>query len=238
VNSNKVALCVLNKNEATNLKNLITKINTSKFDLFFAVDGSSVDDSLNIFNQLGVLVLNQKISGRGIAIRMAIEFSTFHNCDYLILISSDGNEDVNDIERILNLLPQHDLVIASRMLPGSWNEEDSKVFRPRKWVNKIFAYTAYFLLRRKNTNFISDPLNGLRGFKLGFVNSLNLVSKDYAIEFEMSIKSYILGANVIEIPTTEFSRQSGKSMVPPVRTVSQLLLILISSVIKKMYDKR
>jgi hypothetical protein len=43
----------------------------------------------------------------------------------------------------------------------------------------------------------------------------------------MSIKSYIHGSKVKEFPTIEHERHSGKSMVPPIKTVLQLLKILM-----------
>jgi len=224
-----VALCILNKNEGSNLVNLINNIDFSEFGWVFAVDGQSIDSSIEVLNRNEVYTIVQEKRGRGYAIKLAIESAVSKDpkIDYLVLISSDGNEDPNDLYKIIELLPNYDLVIASRMLKDSWNEEDANFFKPRKYANNIFSYIAYFLLKSKNTTYITDPLNGLRGFSLKFVKSLELVSNEYAIEYEMSIKSYIHGSKVKEFPTIEHERHSGKSMVPPVKTVLQLLKILV-----------
>jgi hypothetical protein len=230
------ALCILNKNEADNLENICNQIDRTLFSKIFSIDGRSTDRSVKILQKLGIETIIQKEPGRGTAIRLAIDTVSAFNpeIEFLILISSDGNEDPGDIEKIMRLLPSFDLVIASRMLPDSWNEEDSQKFRPRKATNKFFSYLAFFILRTKKSKYISDPLNGLRGFKLEYAKNLNLVSRGYAIEYEMSIKSYIYDSKVIEIPTIEHERLSGISMVPPVRTVIQLLRILFQVFIMKM----
>ena len=175
----EVALCILNRNEADNLNNFINQIDFKKFSLVFAVDGKSTDNSVEIFNNYGVKTIIQDSMGRGNAIRIAVEttFNRSNKIDFLILISSDGNEDPKDIDRIIELLPDNDLVIASRMLKDSWNEEDVNFFKPRKYANKFFAFLAYLMLKNHDSVYISDPLNGLRGFSIDFAKSLNLVSK-------------------------------------------------------------
>jgi hypothetical protein len=222
------ALCILNRNEESSILKLLEMIDIKKFTWVFAVDGMSVDNSVNVLNKFGINVIIQKEIGRGNAIKLAIEsvIKFSKNSKNLIIISSDGNEDPRDLEKILHLLSRYDLVIASRMLSDSWNEEDNKYFKPRKLTNILFARLAFAFLRTSNTQYISDPLNGLRGFNLDFIKKLELISNGYSIEYEMSIKSYLHNARVIEFSTIEHERSSGKSMVPPIRTVLQLIKIL------------
>jgi hypothetical protein len=228
----KTALCILNRNESSNLVNLIEKIKFESFACVFAIDGKSQDDSLNILQEYGITTIVQNKLGRGNAVKIAIEkvISLGMGIENLIIISSDGNEDPKDLSKIISLLENSDLVIASRMIDGAWNEEDEKIFRIRKLVNKFFALSAYLALKRKGSRYISDPLNGLRGFKINFAKEIELESNEYAIEYEMSIKSYIYKSRVAEFPTHEHKRESGKSMVPPFKTVFQLFNILYKSI--------
>jgi hypothetical protein len=53
----------------------------------------------------------------------------------------------------------YDLVVASRLMTGAANEEDSKLWRPRKWFVQILGLTAALLWKR-DRGMIWDVLHG------------------------------------------------------------------------------
>ncbi len=140
----KLALVLLNRNEITGLTALWDRIPFGAADEAFVVDGGSTDGSLEFFAQKGFPVVQQVSRGRGEAFRLAFEHS---KADVLLFYSPDGNEDPADIPRFRPLLEAGaDMVIASRMMRGAWNEEDEHWFRPRKWANNAFnAIVAAFM---------------------------------------------------------------------------------------------
>ena len=223
------ALIILNKNEAAGIQRSLNTVNLQKFAKVIAIDGNSLDGSVEIFKSLGIEVVFQKFPGRGSAIRLGLEIinKSYPQISNIILFSCDGNEDGKVIDSIVDLLVGNDLVIASRMLKQSWNKEDFNKFRPRKWVNKVFALLGYILLYSRDLVYISDPLNGLRGFTKDFAAKIDLRSSGYAIEYEMSLKAYLTKSKYKEIPTFEGQRIAGKSKVPPFKTILQLVKILI-----------
>lgn len=223
------ALIILNKNEATGIRKSLETINLQKFAKIIAIDGNSVDNSVEIFNSLGIEVVFQKYPGRGSAIRLGLEIinKSYPQIRNVVLFSCDGNEDGKAIDSIVDLLVANDLVIASRMLKQSWNKEDFNKFKPRKWVNNVFSIFGFVLLYSRDLVYISDPLNGLRGFTTDFAAKIDLHSSGYAIEYEMSLKAYLTKSRYIEIPTIEGQRIAGKSKVPPFKTILQLVKILI-----------
>ena len=113
INKKEFVLCILNRNESANLINLIQSIRKTTVSNYFAIDGMSTDSSLQILNSHGIHTIVQNTLGRWNAIRLGIESasSLYPDAKYLILISSDGNEDPNDIEKMIELLPNFDLVI-------------------------------------------------------------------------------------------------------------------------------
>ena len=56
----------------------------------------------------------------------------------------------------------YELAIASRMIAGR-NEEDGRLFRPRKWGVKILAMAACAIWRREG-GMLWDVLHGVKGF--------------------------------------------------------------------------
>lgn len=232
-----LALLILNKNEALSIESSLKGIPFEKFAVVLAIDGKSKDNSVKMFHSLNIEVLEQSNLGRGNAIREGVELilNKFPLITGIVLFSTDGNEDAKDINSLIRLLPDYDLVIASRMLAQSWNKEDYKRFKPRKLTNKIFAYLGYISLYSKGLSYISDPLNGLRGFKIDFFNKLNLLSGGYAVEFEMSLKAYLLKSKYCEFPTREGIRSYGVSQVPPVQTIFELIKVLFNLSLRRVF---
>jgi glycosyltransferase involved in cell wall biosynthesis len=70
----KIGLAILNKNEEMALPSVISKIDRASITEIFAVDGGSTDNSIKIFQDSGIKVINQMSKGRGEAIKAALEY--------------------------------------------------------------------------------------------------------------------------------------------------------------------
>ena len=223
-NRDRVCIAILNRNEEAGLRILIPRIPIKFRDSLFAVDGFSTDSSLEVLREHQVETLAQRAGGRGEAMEIAVKFAKDRGFSHIIFISSDGNENPDDIGKFLEFL-DFDLVIASRMLPGAFNEEDVHWFRPRKWANHFFNW----LINVKNrSDFrVSDCLNGFRMFKIESWERLNLDAHGYGIEFQMTLRSITNNLKVTEFPTHEGNRVGGKSGVKPLQLVIQMLGIWI-----------
>src|SRR3989344_1474528 len=162
----KIALCFLSYNEVECLRKLLPTVDTSVVDEVFAVDGGSTDGSQEVYRQYGIRVIPQPSRGRGAAFTIAEESST---ADAIIYISTDGNEDPSDIHKFRKYLEERaDLVIASRMIKGAFNEEDISWWRPRKWVNQAFVLIANILWGKPGVH-ITDVSNGFRAMRRGLL---------------------------------------------------------------------
>lgn len=206
----RIGLVILNRNEAEALPHVLPRIVQDEVDLAFAIDGRSTDRSPALLREHGFHVLDQHSPGRGEAFRLAFAQAR-DQADALIFFSPDGNEDPADIPKFRPLLDAGaDMVIASRMMPGAVNEEDTHWFRPRKWANKAFSLMAKVTWGRRQPK-ITDPINGFRAITVDAWDRLAPDGPGYTIEYQTSIRAYQLGLKVIEFPTVEGQRIGGQS---------------------------
>ena len=204
----KTTLIILTRNEIEGVKSIIKKIPLKSVDEYFAVDYKSTDGTVDFFNKHEVPVITQTKPGRAEAFRIAVKYA---KGDYLIFFSPDGNENPKDIPLLIKELKNDaDLVIASRFMKDSRNEEDDLIIKPRKWANMAFTLAANVLFRRHG-KYVTDSINGYRGIRKDVFNRLKLDAEGFAIEYQMTMRSMKLKLNIKEIPTIESERIGGKS---------------------------
>ena len=199
-------LVLLVLNEIDGLRQVWNDLPVSEFALVIAVDGGSTDGSREFLQEKGIDILEQKISGRGVAFRVAAEVV---DTERLVFFSPDGNEDPADIVRLDDLLLQGShLAIASRFAKGAINEEQD-VLRPRARVNKALTWLANRLFNRGE--YITDTINGFRAIRREDLLTLNTSVKRFPIEYQISIRSMQRDWKISEIATIEGQRAGGES---------------------------
>ena len=198
-----VTLAVLTLNEIEGLRQVFPKIPTHCVDEILAVDGGSSDGTLEFFATRGIRTIRQEKRGRGEAFRLAAREA---RTDWLVFFSPDGNEDPDDIPRLVQgLADGYDMVIASRFMLGGRSEDDDKwLLASRRWGNLTFTWLANALWGGPRR--ITDTINGFRGITREVFHRLSPDAEGYAIELQMSIRALQLGLKVLEIPTTESPR--------------------------------
>lgn len=221
----KSSLIILTRNEISGLKFLISKIPFDKVDEYFAVDYKSTDGTVEFFKQNNIPVIKQTVPGRSEAFRIGAKTA---RGKYLIFFSPDGNEDPKDIPKLIKLLERnYDLVIASRFIEGSRNEEDNQFFKFRKWANQIFTFVANIIWNGT----VTDSINGYRAITKETFQRLNLDAEGFAIEYQMTIRALKLKLKIAEIPTIEGDRIGGQSSSIAVPTGLKFIYYLIREII-------
>ncbi len=215
----KITLCILTRNELPCLKQIFPTIPApgpaAGFDQIVAIDGNSTDGTVEYFGEHGIAVVGQSKRGRGDAFQQA--FASV-SADAYIFFSPDGNEAVADLPKFReHLAAGADVVIASRMMKGAVNEEDSELLRWRKWANQAFTLLANLCFRRHGP-YITDTINGYRAITRDAARKLNLDALDYTIEYQMSMRSFRKGLKIVEFPTIEGHRVAGESGAPSIPT--------------------
>ena len=198
-----VTLVILTLNEIDGVTQVVPKLPLHAVDEILVVDGGSTDGTLEFFEARGIRVVRQERRGRGEAFRLAAQHA---RNDQLVFFSPDGNEDPDDIPRLVEgLAAGYDMVIASRFMTGGRSEDDDKfLFASRRWGNLLFTWLANVLCGRGG--WITDTINGYRGVTRAAFQRLAPDAHGYAIEFQMSIRALQLGLRVLEIPTQESPR--------------------------------
>jgi glycosyltransferase involved in cell wall biosynthesis len=212
-------MCMLVRNERECLEIVLPSVPKPSlgagFDRIIAVDGGSTDGTLELLREAGIEVLKQSRRGRGAA---CLEVMEAIDADAYLFFSPDGNEDVADLPKFRqHLQAGADLVIASRMAAGAVNEEDGKLFRPRKLANLCFNLMANAAFRTSGA-FVTDSINGFRAIRRSLAQRLKLDATDYTIEYQMTIRALRAGARVVEFPTHEGRRVAGHTGAPSIPT--------------------
>lgn len=225
MNMDKSALFISTLNEIEGLTKLFEKIPIKTFDECYALDGGSKDGSIEFFGERNIeVVLNVK---KGEIFNKAA-IST--ECEYLVFFAPDGNENPDDIVILLNKLKDgYDMVIASRFMKGSRNEEEGKLFPFRLWANRMFT----FFVKLRWGGSLTDTINGFRAIKRSRLLEMKLEPTGFDIEFQMSIRGLKMGHKIIEIPTVEGDRIGGESTAYSMPTG----ILMLKRFLKELFHK-
>jgi hypothetical protein len=218
-----ITLVVLVRNEEVGLRAVMPRAPLDLFDDCFAIDGNSADKTVEVLGSFGVKVYPQVERGLGAAM---LEARARVRTDAFIFFHPDGNEDPTDLPRMADLLRAgHAFVVASRMIPGAWNEEDDKLLKWRKYANKGFALLANLFFAHGG-NRTTDVTNGFRGITRAAWDQLNLSSHDLTMDYQMVIRALKVGVPITEFPTREGQRVDGDTHFASIPTgIAELKLL-------------
>jgi len=211
----KVALAIITWNERKSSEVVIPKINLKKFDQVYLVDGHSVDGTQNFYKKMKIPVYEQKIQGLGGA-----TFEARKRCkaDAFIIFHPDGNESVKDLYKFRGYFNRGgELIIPSRMIAGSVNEEDRQLLKPRKWANITFVKIANFIWGSKDC-YATDPTQGYRGITVKAYDKLKLDMSNLTIDYQMVIRALKKKVKIVEFPTIEGRRLFGETRFKSIPT--------------------
>ena len=224
----QVALCILTKNEYLCLKELIPNILEScrknNITEIYGIDGGSTDGTLDLYSKNNIKIFKQKSKGRGHAFQLAFKNIV---ADLYIFFSPDGNENEKDFGKFIELSNKgYGIVIASRMMKESFNEEDDQLIKLRKWANNIFNLMAN-LFFRKDGPYITDSINGYRSITREVADVLKLDAVDYTIEYQMTIRAMKKKIKITEFPTIEGKRLYGETQAKSIPTGIRFIKCLL-----------
>ena len=132
------SIIILTRNEIDGVRVVLDQLPRVSHAEVFAVDYDSKDGTVEYLKRHHIRVVKQSRKGRGEAFRIG---TTRAKGKYLLFFSPDGNEDPRDIPTLVKLLKNgNDLVIASRFMKGSRNEEDDQMLKFRAWANRGFTF--------------------------------------------------------------------------------------------------
>jgi glycosyltransferase involved in cell wall biosynthesis len=220
----KISLCLIVWNELHGCQIDVPKIPRDAFGEIFAVDGGSSDGTVEYLESQGIKVFKQPKKGLNAAYVHANNIATG---DAIVVFFPKGTMPTLDLLKFIPLLESgNDLVISSRQIAGSKNEEDIKKFRPRKWAVWMLAAIAALVWKKKGY-WVRDVLHGVKGWKKTSFNKMKILDYGLSIDIEMVIRAYKFNMLVCEFPTTEIPRPHGESNFKIWPTGKKLLAYLV-----------
>ena len=198
----RTSLIIFTRNEIDGIKGIFPRIPIATVDETIAIDGHSTDGTIEYLRSKEIEVIPQTKMGRGNA---AIEGVQHTTGDILIFLSSDGNENPDDIPKLIEKLQNADVAVASRFMKGGQSDDSDDPLRIRRFGNRLVTFLVNIFWRAG----VTDSTNGLRGIRRSAWDRLGIDSPYHETEFQMTIRAAKLGMTIAEIPTREGQRIGG-----------------------------
>jgi len=220
----RISILIPTLNEEKNLKVLLKEIKDffrkrKEFSYeIIVVDGFSKDNTVGIAKKFGCKVLYDSV-GKGSALDKGVKVS---KGDIIITMDADLSHRPIEIGLLIEgIRCGYDIVMGSRFLMGG-GTEDMPWYR--KLGNKFFVFLINLIWGARYT----DLCYGYRAFRKGIWEKLNLKSKRFGIETEISIKAIKKKMKVLEIPSFEKKRKYGEGKLKTFKDGFQILKTILS----------
>jgi dolichol-phosphate mannosyltransferase len=115
-NYDNVCLFLPTYNEAENVLSVVEDIQKHFSGFFFIVDGFSTDGTVETAEKAGIPVYDRTVSGKGSAIKKAMEIAEQEGKEFLLYMDCDRTYDAADIKKLLEVRDTSDLIYGVRPL--------------------------------------------------------------------------------------------------------------------------
>jgi dolichol-phosphate mannosyltransferase len=201
-------------NEAQSLPGVLNRLTAAVPEVHvLVVDDNSPDGTGQIADDLAaadprIQVLHRTAKeGLGAAYLAGFAWGIEHGYDVLVEMDADGSHRPEDLPRLLAGLPEADLVLGSRWVPGgavvNWPAS-------RRLLSRGGTAYANLVLGLG----IRDATGGFRAFRAQTLNGLDLAnvhSQGYCFQIDLALRTVERGFRVIEVPITFVERELGTS---------------------------
>jgi len=203
----KTTIVIPAKNEERSIGKIISQCRKYA-DEILVVDGHSRDGTARVARRLGARVVQDHGRGKGDGIRVGIAQA---RGDILVFIDADGSHDPKDIPRLIKPIQQGraDMVVGSRGMGGS-DELHGDV---EKLLRMIGSDIILIGINKKFKVNLTDSQNGYRALRATAARALHLEENITTIEQEITIKFLKKGFRISEVPTHEYARSHGASVI-------------------------
>jgi polyprenyl-phospho-N-acetylgalactosaminyl synthase len=210
-------------NEQEVIRNVITELLQSPYEVIVVDDGSSPSLKSTLSNIEGLHYIRHKVNlGQGAALQTGIDYALRRNASYIVTFDADGQHAAADIERLLSPLQDNEAVITlgSRFLEKNMHNAPAG----RKWLLNAGRVVNYFFTGL----YLSDAHNGLRAMTREAAGKFRLKENRmaHATEFLFAIRKH--GLKYKEVPAvvtyTRYSKAKGQSVFNSIRIFFDLVL--------------
>jgi glycosyltransferase involved in cell wall biosynthesis len=215
MNAAKVSVVLPAYNESTAINGVVSKIKKMypEFEVVVINDGSS-DDTAAEAEKAGATVYSHPYNiGNGAAVKSGIRKATG---DVLVLMDGDGQHDPAEIKKLLDYMPEFDMVVGARSI-------GDQASLGRALGNKIYNWFASYVAKFA----IKDLTSGFRAIKLNIArNFLYLLPNTYSYPTTLTLGVLRSGMSVKYVPIKTKKREGGKSNIKFVRDGVRFFMII------------
>ncbi|SDM77647.1 dolichol-phosphate mannosyltransferase [Halogranum gelatinilyticum] len=196
-------VCVLlpTYNEAETIGEVIAGYRREGFENVLVIDGGSEDGTRKIASEHGARVLIQSGSGKGQAIREAVDAI---EVDYVLMADGDGTYRPEDAVQMLDPLAEgYEHVIGDRFA----DMQEGAMTGLNRIGNRIINRTFAFIHGQD----YQDILSGYRAFTRESFDRLTLTADGFGIETQMAIECVKHEVSTAVVPITYRPRPDGSN---------------------------
>ncbi len=211
----KVSIIIPAFNEGDIIANIVARIRSlhPDFDIIVVNDGSTDDTAIEA-QKAGALVYSHPYNiGNGAAIKSGIRVATG---DILVFMDGDGQHNPEDIARLLEYLPEFDMVVGARSI-------SDQASLGRALGNKIYNWFASYAAKFP----IKDLTSGFRAVKSSVArNFLYLLPNTYSYPTTLTLGTLRSGMSVKYISVNIKKRRTGKSNIKMIQDGVRFFMII------------
>lgn len=199
-----------------------TKAKLPGFDCVVVNDGSR-DGTAAVASEAGAIVLSLPFNlGVGGAMRLGFKYALENGYANVVQVDADGQHDPMEVPRLLEQLPDADIVIGARFAgEGAYHAHG-----PRRWAMKLFAFVIGQIAHVRLTDATS-------GFKLSGPRAVRLFAENYPAEYlgdtiEALVIAARAGLSIKQVPVSMRERAGGVPSHHPVKAAVYLFRATIA----------
>ncbi|WP_128475811.1 S-layer glycoprotein N-glycosyltransferase AglJ [Halorussus pelagicus] len=216
--SEDVCVLIPTLNEAETIGEVIDGFTSRGYENVLVIDGNSSDETTDVARDHGARVMYQSGSGKGQAVREAIEHI---DAEYVLMLDGDGTYRPEDAEAMLDPLVngEYEHIIGDRFA----DMEDGAMSRFNEFGNGLFNWV-FRTIHGKN---FEDILSGYRAFTRESVEKFYLDSDGFGVETELAVECVKHGVPTTVVPIRYEARpDDSDTNLHPIRDGGVILLTL------------
>ncbi|MDS0292780.1 S-layer glycoprotein N-glycosyltransferase AglJ [Halogeometricum luteum] len=196
------SVCVLvpTYNEAETVGDVINDFHREGFENILVIDGGSEDGTPDIAREHGANVVMQSGSGKGQAIREAMEYHV--DAEYVLMLDGDATYRAADAENMLAPLDEgYEHVIGDRFA----DMKNGAMTRFNRLGNRV-VNGGFATIHGHDYR---DILSGYRAFTRASFGRMTLTADGFGVETEMAVECVKRNIRTTVVPVTYLPRPNG-----------------------------